>query len=299
MRSSAILTIQTLCLLKLRMHHLACRTIVIRSFLRNTNLRPIAGMSVCCLFALALCKYALRLRTGPSLNAYHDVQHLFGTAARDQKTEISPAECLFVVDSGFSHTTITPLLYGRPIQQAIRRVDVGGKLLTNYLKELVSIRHYNLMNEDYLVNEAKENACFVSNDFRGDLERTWKGVLKNHKQASEPLEEILIDYVLPDYNTGTKGFIRPHELSSVAQTKKISALANPGVIEDSMTLGNERFTVPELLFNPNDIGMPEAGIPETVLQSLSGLPPGLWPAMLGNVLVVGGNSKMRGLMERL
>ncbi|KAL8725301.1 MAG: hypothetical protein Q9166_007450 [cf. Caloplaca sp. 2 TL-2023] len=237
---------------------------------------------------------------GPSLNAFHNIQHLFGAPAREQHTPALPAECLLVIDSGFSHTTVTPLYKGRPIQQAIRRLDVGGKLLTNYLKELLSIRHYNLINEEHLVNEAKEKICFVSNDFRNDLERTWKGTSKKRTKSEEDGKDIVIDYVLPDYNAGIHGYMRPHDPSLAAKVKKMGAMANPGgVVEDFMTLGNERFAVPELLFSPADVGMKEAGLPETVLQSLSGLPPGLWPAMLANIIVVGGNCLMDGFMERL
>ncbi|KAL8627585.1 hypothetical protein Q9189_006707 [Teloschistes chrysophthalmus] len=241
---------------------------------------------------------------GPSLNAYHDIQHLFGSPPRETQTPASPAECLLVIDSGFSHSVITPLYKGRPIQQAIRRLDVGGKLLTNYLKELLSIRHYNLINEEHLVNEAKEKVCFVSYDFRNDLERTWKGASSKRRlpeqQQQQQQEEIVVDYVLPDYNAGSTGQIRPHDPSLAARVKKMGAMANPGgVVEDFMTLGNERFAVPELLFSPIDVGMKEAGLPETVMQSLSGLPQGLWPAMLANILVVGGNSLFDGFMERL
>ncbi|KAL8685910.1 MAG: hypothetical protein Q9224_005621 [Gallowayella concinna] len=237
---------------------------------------------------------------GPSLNAYHDIQHLFGAPARDMTISALPIECILVIDSGFSHTTVTPIYKGHPIQQAIRRLDIGGKLLTNYLKELLSIRHYNLMNEEYLVNEAKEKICFVSNEFREDLERTWKGASKHRRKKQNGSSEIVVDYVLPDYNAGIKGYIRPYDPSLAAKAKKMGAMANPGgVVEDFMTLGNERFAVPELLFNPADIGMKEAGLPETVLQSLSGLPPGLWPAMLANIFVVGGNCLMDGFMERL
>ena len=66
-----------------------------------------------------------------------------------------------------------------------------------------------------------------------------------------------------------------------------------------MTLANERFTVPELLFSPGYVGMKEEGLPGTVMQSLSGLPPGLWPVMLANILVVGGSCKIDGFMARL
>ncbi|KAL8765334.1 MAG: hypothetical protein Q9209_007561 [Squamulea sp. 1 TL-2023] len=237
---------------------------------------------------------------GPSLNAYHDIQRLFGGSARNSHIPAIPAECVLVVDSGFSHSTVTPLYKGRPIQQGIRRLDVGGKLLTNYLKELLSIRHYNLMNEEHLVNEAKEKVCFVSNAFRQDLESTWKGASKKITEVRADDTDIVIDYVLPDYNAGIHGYMRPHDPSLAAKVKKMGAMANPsGVVEDFMTLGNERFAVPEVLFNPADVGMKESGLPETVLQSLSGLPPGLWPAMLGNIIVVGGNCLMDGFMERL
>lgn len=193
---------------------------------------------------------------------------------------------------------MTPLYKGRPIQQAIRRLDVGGKLLTNYLKELLSLRHYNLMNEEQLVTEIKEKVCFVSNDFRNDLERTWKSASKS--KMAEHQREIVVDYVLPDYNTGAKGHMRPHDPSLAAKVAKMGAMTNPGaIVEDFMTLGNERFTVPELLFSPGDVGMKEAGLPETVMQSLSGLPQGLWPAMLANIIVVGGNCLLDGFMERL
>jgi actin-related protein 6 len=83
---------------------------------------------------------------------------------------------------------------------------------------------------------------------------------------------IVVNYFLPDYTEPYKGYMKPHD---------------PELTMDNyMTLGNERFTVPELLFNPGDLGMKQAGIHEIVMQSLSKLPPGLWPVMLANILVV-------------
>jgi len=238
------------------------------------------------------------LKVGPSLNAYHDIQSLFGAAPRTHDLDALPAECLLVVDSGYSHTNVTPLYHGKPIQQAVRRLEVGGKFLTNYLKELVSIRYYNMSDETHLINQIKEAVSFVSDDFRRDLERTWKG--SKRRKTDNADEDIRVDYVLPDYNARKEGFARPHDPSLAARMRKLGAVAGTaGVVEDFMTLGNERFAVPELLFNPGDIGIRQAGLSETVLQSLSGLPPGLWLAMLANILVVGGNSKIEGFMTRL
>ncbi len=250
--------------------------------------------SVSCIVRLA------DVQVGPSLQAYNDIHNLFGASPREGNKKAPPVECLLVIDSGFSHTTVTPLFNGRPVQQAIRRVDVGGKFLTNYLKELVSIRHYNMLDETYLMNEVKEAICFVSDNFRRDLERTWIRASGNQKKALGGQNSIVVDYVLPDYNAHKHGFMRPHDPSLSAKMKRIGSLTGTGeAVEDCMTLGNERFTVPELLFSPGDVGMKEPGLPETVLQSMSGLPPALWPAMLANIVVVGGNAKIPGFLDRL
>ena len=45
-----------------------------------------------------------------------------------------------VVDAGFSFMHAAPVLGGRVLAAAVRRVNVGGKALTNHLKELVSYR---------------------------------------------------------------------------------------------------------------------------------------------------------------
>ena len=205
-----------------------------------------------------------------------------------------------MIDSGFSHTTTTPLLFGKPIQQAVRRLEVGGKLLTNDLKHLVSVRHYNMNDETYLMNEIKEAVCFVSSNFKRDLERTWKGSSVKQKTLKDGEQDVVIDYVLPDYYDRKRGYLRNHDPSLGAKLRKLGAMgAGAEVPEEYMTLGNERFTAPELLFNPMDIGLRQPGIPEMVIQSMSAVPTGLWPAMLANILVVGGNAKMQGFMARL
>ena len=51
-----------------------------------------------------------------------------------------------------------------------RRIDIGGKLLTNHLKELVSYRQWNMMDETYIINDVKEACCYVSTDFAKDME---------------------------------------------------------------------------------------------------------------------------------
>uniref|UniRef100_A0A093VCV4 Actin-like protein ARP6 n=1 Tax=Talaromyces marneffei PM1 TaxID=1077442 RepID=A0A093VCV4_TALMA len=204
-----------------------------------------------------------------------------------------------VIDSGYSHTIVTPVYKGQPLQRAIRRLDLGGKHLTNYIKEMVSMRQYNMVDETHIMNDVKEAVCYVSSDFKADMEQVWKAK-KARGQSQASAEGIVVDYVLPDPTANKKGFVRSHDpLSNAKKRKSLMSGSGDLATEDFLVLGNERFTVPEILFNPLDIGMRQAGIPEIVLESLSVVPTGLHPAFLANILVVGGNALIPGFIDRL
>ncbi|KAJ9165738.1 Actin/actin-like protein [Coniochaeta hoffmannii] len=235
---------------------------------------------------------------GAAFNAYHDVQEIFRTPREPNAIVEIPAEVMLVVDSGYSHTTVTPVLQGRPLQSAIRRLDIGGKLLTNYLTRLISLRHFDMRNDTYVVNEMKEAACYVSLDFNGDLEKTWKGTRGERREPYLTGGGIAKDYVLPDSHTRFKGVVRDYDPSASSKARKLAA-GGPASSEDVLTLRNERFVVPEILFNPSDIGMRQPGLADLVMQSLYALPMGLWPGMLANILVVGGNAKFDNFIQRL
>ena len=244
---------------------------------------------------MSLAHFTILTHKGPTLNAYNDISALFGYPPLHK----TPSECLILIDSGYSHATVTPLVYGRPIQSAIRRLEIGGKFLTNHLKELVSIRHWDLHNDPHVISLIKDDTCFISSDFDRDLQRTWKG----SRTPQDPSNDVILDYVLPDFETLFRGYSRPHDPSPVAIVRSLNVGNAPrgpqAQIEHSFPIGNERFTVPELLFNPPDVGMGQAGLAEIVVQSLSCVPQGLWPGLLGNVVLVGGSAKMPGFVDRL
>lgn len=94
------------------------------------------------------------LRVNPSnLSCYH------------YRSKNSDALCCIVVDSGYSFTHIIPYVNGNKVKEGIRRIDVGGKLLANHLKEIISYRQLHVMDETYVINQAKEDSCFVSQNF--------------------------------------------------------------------------------------------------------------------------------------
>ena len=61
-------------------------------------------------------------------------------AAQHPETLAHQAMCGVVVDSGFSFTHVAPIFDSRILSEGVRRINLGGKALTNYLKELVSFR---------------------------------------------------------------------------------------------------------------------------------------------------------------
>ncbi|KAI9058563.1 actin-like protein Arp6 [Trametes sanguinea] len=180
-------------------------------------------------------------------------------------------ECLLVIDSGFSFTHIVPILNGTVAWNAVKRIDVGGKLLTNHLKEVISFRQWNLMEETHIVNEVKEACCFVSEDFGKDLEAC------RVRPGDNP---IVQEYIFPDYSANRPGRIRrPGEpLDASCQT---------------LIMNNERFTVPEILFHPTDIGY------AAVAESISLLPEDLQGMFWANIGLIGGNTALPGFRQRL
>jgi actin-related protein 6 len=50
------------------------------------------------------------------------------------------------------------------------RLDIGGKLLTNYLKESLSYRQLNLMDEFMVTEQIKEAACYSTLDYKKDMQ---------------------------------------------------------------------------------------------------------------------------------
>jgi len=114
-----------------------------------------------------------------------------------------------VVESGYSFTHIVPYILQKKFKPGILRVNVGGKILTNHLKEVISYRQLHVMEETYVMNQCKEDLCFMSTDFDRDLKIA---------KTKWPKNTIVRDYILPDYTTVNRGLIRTLDETSVSRT---------------------------------------------------------------------------------
>lgn len=194
----------------------------------------------------------------------------------------NPAVGAIVVDSGYSFTHIVPFFDQTKLTYAVKRINVGGKLLTNYLKEIVSYRHWNMMHETYLMNIVKERMCYVPLNFATDL---------NLSQLRGAANTVRRHYVLPDFVTSSLGYCRETDA-------RPAGASSSGVEEQVLVMNNERL-IPEILFSPSDIGIREAGIAETIVQAVEETPENLHELLYSCVIVSGGNAAIPGFVDRL
>lgn len=240
-------------------------------------------------------------------------------------------------------------------------------MISNLLKEWVSYRQWNLMDEFPIVNEAKEALCYVVpssgeyDEAMGKARRTRLGY-----------REFDREFVLPDFVSAFKGSVRlaaglrkkqlheeKRQMKKELKTKmkRMEKGKKAKIVDDdqgsrnekrseedeeesdqqnddevdsdeetdaqrlrriqkqkeeerrrreleeesrqALTVSVERFAAPEILFRPDDVGLDQGGIAETIVQSVQACPAKLRAAMYRNVLLTGGNALIPGFAERL
>ncbi|KAJ6636894.1 hypothetical protein lerEdw1_013922 [Lerista edwardsae] len=157
--------------------------------------------------------------------------------------------------------------------QAVLRVNAGA---------LSAHRQLHVMDETHVINQVKEDVCYVSQDFFKDMEIA---KLKGEENT------VMLDYVLPDFSTIKKGFCKPREEMVLSGKYKTG--------EQILRLTNERFAVPEIVFHPSDIGIQEMGIPEAIVYSIQNLPEEMQPHFFKNIVLTGGNTLFPGFRDRV
>ena len=203
---------------------------------------------------------------------FKSIPHIFAAFYQKKKfPEKINKTVQLVIDSGFSSTTIVPIFDDFPIYNAIKRVEIGGKLLTNYLKDcLVNTIDLDLRKEFFLCNLLKEESCFLSKDFLLDM------------KMSKMTNDYKKNFILPEYRNKPESFFKN------IQSEKYM-----------ISLNNLRFVVPELIFNPNIIGIEEGGLHEGIIQSINECHSDYKNLLYENIITTGGNTKFLNFNERL
>ncbi|ODV94422.1 hypothetical protein PACTADRAFT_51258 [Pachysolen tannophilus NRRL Y-2460] len=193
-----------------------------------------------------------------------------------------------IVDSGFNCTWVIPVIYGVVYWKGVKKLAIGGRLLSGYLRELISFRYYDVTDETLLVNNIKEKSCFVAQDYNQTISDMIN--LKNSKKNTD--SNLMVEYVLPDFKTTTTGYILTKEMK---KQKTASELENLLVLK----LYDERISTPELLIHPEIAQLKKKGLTSTIIDSIQSSPELARPLLAANIILIGGNFKIPGFKERI
>ncbi|MCJ1442676.1 MAG: Actin-like protein [Stictis urceolatum] len=166
-----------------------------------------------------------------------------------------------VMDAGDGVSHAVPVYEGFAVPSSIKRVDVAGRDVTEYMQLLLRKSGYvfHTSAEKEVVRMIKEKTGYVAEDARRE-EKEWAS-------SAGRQESKAVEYVLPDGNR--------------------------------MKVGPERFRAPEILFNPELIGLEYPGIPQMVAESISRTDLDLRKALYANVVLSGGSTLTTGFGARL
>ncbi|CAO1614555.1 unnamed protein product [Jaminaea pallidilutea] len=294
------------------------------------------------------------------------------TPAKKTKTTTSvqaprhrrPEACV-VVDMSHSATHIVPLLFGEVVWAGVKRLDIGGKAMTNMLKETISFKQWDMMEESWIVSHLKEQTMFVAASVHEEDKSKpscWspQELLVNQKAIEQEI-------VLPDYSdrkvardlqaryghitAGPSGGSGDDFVADLSRAKSTNATrrgdddasdeeddegedyresgsesetdrvvkapskqqhatkAKPRQTDDAeeqqvLLLSHERWQIPELLFQPHQIGLEALPLPSLIVAAVQAAFPSpedeaVRALMFANVMLMGGLANLPGMQRRI
>ncbi|KAF4657836.1 Actin-like protein 10 [Perkinsus olseni] len=185
--------------------------------------------------------------------------------------------CGLIVDAGFSGCRAVPVYNTYPLERCAQRMDVGGRVMTNYLKEAIAYNKVDLDDAPLLVEHIRENMCYSAQDFVAEVEasRTCPG-------------ETTRRYILPDHSSTSS------HLGRVVDPR----LGEDVSSKDFIDMNHERMVACEALWQPGSIGILQAGLAEMAARAVMKAPVATRSAVAKKVILGGGLFLIPGVLER-
>ena len=187
-----------------------------------------------------------------------------------------------IVDMGDGVCHAVPIYQGYVLNHAIQRTNVGGRDITNYLARLLMYyRGVSLTTtaEKEIVRDIKEKCCYVSLNPEAEL----AAITGETERVRE-------------YYAGAPPAAETGATAAVSKPEPVTYTLPDG---SSVTLLEERFLAPEVLFTPALIGRDELGVHEMVFEAIMACDVDVRRDMAENIVLTGGTSLFPGLKERL
>ncbi|KAF7946553.1 hypothetical protein EAE96_009550 [Botrytis aclada] len=165
-----------------------------------------------------------------------------------------------VLDAGDGVSHAVPVYEGFAMPSSIRRIDVAGRDVTEYMQTLLRKAGYvfHTSAEKEVVRMIKEKVSYVAADPKRE-EKEWSGAKFGDGKV--------VEYALPDGN--------------------------------KIKIGAERFRAPEILFDPEIIGLEYPGIHQIVVDAINRTDLDLRKSLFGNIVLSGGSTLTKGFGDRL
>ncbi|KAI4153139.1 MAG: hypothetical protein L6R39_001662 [Caloplaca ligustica] len=166
-----------------------------------------------------------------------------------------------VLDAGDGVSHAVPVYEGFAMPNSIRRIDVAGRDVTEHMQLLFrkSGFVFHTSAEKEVVRAIKEKTCYVAPDPKKE-EREW--IQHNGRPDGK-----VVEHVLPDGN--------------------------------KIKIGSERWKAPEILFDPELIGLEYPGIHQIVVDAINRTDMDLRKSLFGNIVLSGGATLCKGFGDRL
>eukprot|EP01084_Bolivina_argentea_P094556 169979_1 len=170
-----------------------------------------------------------------------------------------------VVESGYDVTNIVPVYEGYALRDKVKRMDIAGHYITDYLEHLLMKKGYHdqdmhLLMKKEIVADIKEKLGFVALDCNGQFPQELQSVC-NRGFALEQ------KYELPDGQV--------------------------------ITVDIERFQCIEPLFNPQLVDAKSDGIHNILYKTVMECDADIHSDLFENIVLCGGNTMFYGMAERL
>lgn len=170
-----------------------------------------------------------------------------------------------VLDCGECVTQVVPVYDGYIIENAVKRVNWGGRQISEAMMKALVERGYNFHNstDREVAREIKEELCYVGLDLG---------------------KELLNQSVDRSYT--------PTE-------KNIVGLKNSSSVYETIVIGPERFMIPEGLFKPTQISQEGEGVVGLILGSIKEASLDIRKTLYENIVISGGSTLFPNFEKRV